>query len=56
MGDHRKLKVWQGARALAKEIYLVTRSFPSDEEFGQTMQCRRAAASIMSSGPLIAIG
>jgi four helix bundle protein len=49
MGDHRKLKVWQEARVLAKSIYLVTRSFPPEEKFGLTMQSRRAAASIMSN-------
>ena len=49
MGDHRKLKVWQEARVLAREIYLVTQRFPPDEKFGLTMQCRRAAASIMSN-------
>ena len=49
MGDHRKLKVWQAARELAKSVYLVTRTFPPDEKFGLTNQSRRAAASIMSN-------
>jgi len=49
MGDHRKLKVWQEARVLAKSIYLLTRSFPPEEKLGLTMQSRRAAASIMSN-------
>jgi four helix bundle protein len=49
MGDHRKLKVWQESRALAGRIYLVTREFPPEEKFGLIMQCRRAAASIMSN-------
>jgi four helix bundle protein len=49
MGDHRKLKVWQEARILAGQVYLVTREFPPEEKFGLMMQCRRAAASIMSN-------
>ena len=49
MGDHRKLKVWQEARILAGKIDLVTREFPPEEKFGLIMQCRRAAASIMSN-------
>ena len=49
MGDHRKLKVWQEARILAGRIYVVTREFPPEEKFGLVMQCRRAAASIMSN-------
>lgn len=49
MGDHRKLKVWQEARILAGKIYLVTREFRPEEKFGLIMQCRRAAASIMSN-------
>jgi four helix bundle protein len=49
MGDHRKLKVWPEARVLAGRIYLVTREFPPEEKFGLIMQCRRAAASIMSN-------
>lgn len=41
------LDVWQKARLLAKEIYVLTRSFPREELFGLTQQMRRAAVSIL---------
>jgi four helix bundle protein len=41
------LEVWQKARLLAKDIYVVTRSFPREEMFGLTQQMRRAAVSIL---------
>ena len=43
---YRNLLAWQKARLLAKEIYVLTRSFPRDETFGLTQQMRRAAVSI----------
>jgi len=43
------LEVWQKARLLAKDIYLLTRSFPREEMFGLTQQMRRAAISILSN-------
>ena len=42
--DFQDLKVWQKAIGLAKEVYLLTRRFPSDEKFGLTAQLRRMAA------------
>ena len=41
-----KLEVWQLARQFRKDIYIITKSFPSDEKFGLTSQLRRAASSI----------
>ena len=41
-----KLEVWQLARQFRKEIYIITKTFPSDEKFGLTSQLRRAASSI----------
>ncbi|HEV2722135.1 MAG TPA: four helix bundle protein [Thermoanaerobaculia bacterium] len=41
------LDVWQKARLLAKDIYVMTRSFPREEIFGLTQQMRRAAVSIL---------
>ena len=41
------LDAWQKARVLAKDIYLVTRSFPREETFGLVQQMRRAAVSIL---------
>jgi len=43
------LVVWRRAMALVKEIYTITRTFPSDERFGLTAQLRRAAVSIPSN-------
>jgi len=42
-----KLIVWQEARILVKEIYLLTSQFPKDELFGLTNQLRRAAVSVL---------
>ena len=44
-----KLDVWQNARVLAKNIYLVTKSFPSDEKYALTSQMRRAALSVCAN-------
>lgn len=49
MHNFRELKVWQKARALVKEIYLITERFPSTEKFGLTNQIRRASISIPSN-------
>ncbi len=44
-----ELEVWKKARALSKEIYLVSANFPSEEKFGLTTQIRRAAVSVPSN-------
>lgn len=41
-----KLAVWQMSRQFAKNLYLHTKSFPKEEQFGITAQLRRAAVSI----------
>ena len=43
---HEKLAVWQRAKTLTKELYILTRSFPADERFGLTSQIRRASGSV----------
>ncbi|MGN6185087.1 MAG: four helix bundle protein [Thermoanaerobaculia bacterium] len=43
------LKVWQRSMMLVEKIYLVTRSFPSDERYGLTAQLRRASVSVPSN-------
>jgi four helix bundle protein len=40
-----KLRVWQAARQLAKQVYLLTSKFPKHEIYGLTSQCNRAAIS-----------
>jgi len=47
--SYRDLLVWQKARVLAKEIYVLTRSFPRSETFGLVSQMRRTAVSIPSN-------
>jgi four helix bundle protein len=41
-----KLRVWQGARELAKTVYKTTAKFPRREVYGMISQCNRAAISI----------
>ena len=47
--DYKDLLVWQRGIALAKEVYNVTRTFPSEEKFGLISQMRRAAVSVPSN-------
>src|SRR5216684_4420344 len=44
-----KLRVWQAARVLAKEIYLATSKFPQHEIYGLTSQLNRAAVSVAAN-------
>ena len=44
---YRDLLVWQKARVLAKDVYMLTRSFPREETFSLVQQMRRAAVSIL---------
>lgn len=46
MQDYRKLKVWQDAHVLVKEVYRATAAFPKDERYGLSAQIRKAAVSI----------
>lgn len=43
------LLVWQKSRALTKEIYKLTSTFPKEEAFGITSQMRRCSISIPSN-------
>lgn len=43
------LVAWQQARTLAKEIYLMSRAFPKEEQFALTSQMRRAATSVTAN-------
>jgi four helix bundle protein len=45
----RELVAWQRAVALCTEIYRLTGSFPSAEQFGLANQLRRASVSIASN-------
>jgi four helix bundle protein len=46
---YKQLIVWQRGMELAKAIYKLTASFPSEEKFGLTSQMRRAAVSVPSN-------
>src|SRR6266581_4783966 len=47
--SYKDLVVWQKGIALAKIVYQLTKSFPSEEKFGLVAQLRRAAVSIPSN-------
>ena len=49
MRDHRELRAFQLADALVLAIYVATKSFPREEQFGLTSQLRRAAVSAASN-------
>ncbi len=49
MRDHKKLRAFEVADALALEIYRVSAKFPKEELYGLTSQIRRAAVSIASN-------
>ena len=46
MRNFRELEVWNKARILAKNVYLLSQKLPDDEKFGLISQIRRCAVSI----------
>lgn len=46
---YKELLVWQKGMVLAKGVYGLTASFPTDERFGLVSQMRRAAISVPSN-------
>jgi len=46
MHNFKELIVWQKARKLVKEIYIIVDSFPNEEKFGINSQIKRASISI----------
>lgn len=47
--NHKKLNVYKSSIDLVSEIYRLTNSFPSSENFGLISQLRRASVSIPSN-------
>ncbi len=43
------IMVWHKARALIKEVYMITRDFPKEEQYGLVSQLRRAVVSIAAN-------
>jgi|GEM_PF-771464 len=41
--------VWQNARNITKDIYLLTNKFPVEEKYGLVSQLRRAMSSVMAN-------
>lgn len=46
---HKDLDAWKESIKLVKEIYTITKDFPSSELYGLTSQMRRCAVSIPSN-------
>ena len=49
VNSFEKLRVWNDARVLHKEVYRATRSFPRTELYGLTSQMNRAAVSVAAN-------
>src|SRR5215216_3360360 len=47
--SYRDLIVWQKSISLVKGVYVVSQSFPKEEQYGLTNQMRRCAVSIPSN-------
>ena len=43
---YKSLVVWQKADLLAFQVYLISKSFPKEEQYGLISQLRRAAISV----------
>ena len=46
MGSYKDLSVYEKSYEAAKEMYMLTKSFPREEQFGLISQIKRAATSI----------
>lgn len=49
INSYRDLLVWQKGMSLVTDIYTMTQTFPSNEQYGLTSQMRRSAISIPSN-------
>ena len=46
--DNKELDIWVQARILVEAVYVLTKSFPKDEQFSLTSQIRRCVVSVPS--------
>ena len=49
MHNFKELKVWQEGMGLAKDVFIMTRNFPSEEKYGLVSQMNRCSVSIASN-------
>lgn len=49
MHNFRQLTIWKDAMLLAKEVYLITFQFPSEEKYGLVSQINRCSVSVPSN-------
>ena len=47
--NHKNLEVWQKATEFVSQIYLLTKNYPREEQFGISNQMRRVSVSIVSN-------
>ncbi len=47
--DYKELDIWVQSRKLVKTVYVLTKSFPKDEQFSLTSQMRRCVVSVPSN-------
>jgi four helix bundle protein len=47
--SHKDLLAWQKARRLVISLYRASATFPSCEQFGLALQCRRAGVSVLTN-------
>lgn len=47
--DYKELKVWQKGIEIVDKIYSLTEDFPRNEQYGLSVQMRKAAVSIPSN-------
>ena len=49
MKSYRELQIWQKAKEITKNTYIVTRLFPAQEQYALASQMNRSAVSITSN-------
>jgi|ERR1700686_2634549 len=49
MISYKKLEVWTCSMETVKQVYILTKAYPSEERYGLISQTRRAAISIPSN-------